>query len=605
MAEDELLPYYESELTFLRQMGARYSEDHPGIAAALKLKRDTAEDPHVERLIESFALLAARVQHKLDQEYPEITSSLLETLYPHYLRPVPAMAVVQFALDPSQSRVTSGIDIPKGTPVLTHPDKDGRFPSFRTCYPVKLWPVSVTGADLAAVSSLKGASHPDAAYAIRITLRSSEGVPFAKLPLTGLRFHLSGQGGYIHSLYEWLFTLAVGVGVRAGDSQRLVLPPSSISTVGFGSDEGILPYSDRSFTGYRLIQEYFHFPEKFLFFDVTGLSTIDAGAGNEIELAILLREPSDPDAIGRVRQAISPETFQLGCSPIVNLFERNAEPVRLSHTKSEHKVVGDQHRQSTTEIYSVDEVVSVSSYGGESRVFAPFYSFRHAYGSNDGDCFWISRRRPSRLYENSTEVYLSLVDLDFNPALPPVERLTARVTCTNRDLSTRVEHQNRYGELQTEGLPGVRSRLVGRISEPAPPPLGGSLQWRLISHLSLNHLSIVEGGGESLRSILRLYDFTGRPELVDQINGILDVRSETGVSRILSPAGVAFCRGTDVTIDFDESQFTGAGVFLMAAVLERFLGLYAAVNSYTRLTARTRKGVLRQWAPRTGQKILL
>jgi type VI secretion system protein ImpG len=291
---------------------------------------------------------------------------------------------------------------------------------------------------------------------------------------------------------------------------------------------------------------------------------------------------------------------------MVNLFERIAEPIRISQTKTEYRIVPDQHQQSSTEVYSVDRVASMAGYQEEPRTYEPFYALRHGRKDETEKRFWHTQRRPSfRKNDPGTEVFISLVDLDFNPALPPVEMLSLRVTCTNRDQASRLKLTGEYGELQVDGAALVRARCLRKPTHALRPPLRRGLQWRLISHLSLNHLSIVEKGCEALQEILGLYDFSGDPAIRKQIAGIIDVTSHPCVSRVNSETGVAFCRGIDVTIEFDEEQYTGTGVFLLSSVLQRFLGLYSALNSFSRLSVRTTKGALKQWPPLAGEQTLL
>jgi type VI secretion system protein ImpG len=427
-----------------------------------------------------------------------------------------------------------------------------------------------------------------------------------------MRFYLTGESAAVHTLYEFLFVNALRVTLRAlpakDGAPQAILPPGSLRPAGLTAAEGILPYSDRSFLGYRLLQEYFTFPEKFFFFDLTGLDRLaKSDFGGALEILISLKEPEQKHRLIALEQSVGMDTFQLGCTPMVNLFERIAEPIRITQTKTEYQIVPDQHRQSSTEVYSVDRVTSTATYLEEPQSYEPFYSLRHGLQDETQKRFWYTHRRPSfrKNGDQGTEVYISLVDLDFKPALPPVEMLTLRVTCTNRDLAARLKFTGEFGELQPEGAALLRARCIRRPTQPGRLPLRGGLQWRLISHLSLNHLSIVEKGREALQEILQLYDFSNDPVVRKQIAGIADVSSHACVCRVTSETGVAFCRGTDVTIEFDEDQYVGTGVFLLSAVLERFLGLYSAVNSFSRFTVRTKKGVLKQWPPLAGEQILL
>jgi type VI secretion system protein ImpG len=522
------------------------------------------------------------------------------------------MAVAQFQLDPSQSAVPVATRVPSGTAVHSKPD-GGHVCSFRTCYPVALWPLRVTGASVSISNRFTGAGlSGDAAAVIRVTMECLGGLPFGKLPIDSIRFYLNGESAAVHTLYEFLFLKASRVTLRALPAKdgagQAILPASSLRQVGFTQAEGLLPYSDRSFLGYRLLQEYFTFPEKFFFFDLTGLDRMArSDFGNIFEILISLNEPGEKHRLVALEQTVSAETFQLGCTPIVNLFERIAEPIRLTQTKTEYPIIPDQHRQLSTEVYSVDRVTSTASYLEEPRSYEPFYSLRHVHQDDTQQRFWYTHRRPSfrKNGDKGTEVYISLVDLDFNPALPPVEMLTLRVTCTNRDQAARLSLAGEFGELQTEGAALLRTRCVRRPTQTRRPPLRRGLQWRLISHLSLNHLSIVEKGKDALQEILKLYDFSNDAAVEKQITGILNVTSRPCISRVTSGTGVAFCRGTDVTVEFDEEQYVGAGVFLLSSVLERFLGLYSAINSFSRLSVRTKKGVLKQWPPLAGEQILL
>jgi type VI secretion system protein ImpG len=606
---DALLPYYERELKFIRQMAGEFAQKYPKVAGRLCLQPDMCDDPHVERLIEAFALLAGRVHHKLDDEFPEITEALLDALYPHYLRPVPSHGIVQFQLDPGQSAPAS-TTVPRDTPVHTKPE-NGNVCSFRTCYPVTLWPLRVTGASVSPVNRFAAPDMPaGAAAVIRIGMECLGGLRLEQLPIDSIRFYLTGESAGVHTLYEFLLLKSLRVAIRALPAKEgaahAVLPATSLEQVGFTTAEGILPYSDRSFLGYRLLQEYFSFPEKFLFVDLKGLDCLSKSRfGAAFEILVFLKQPEEPHRLIALEQSVGSETFQLGCTPMVNLFERTAEPIRITHTKTEYHIMPDQHRQASTEIYSVDRVVS-GNYLEELQVYEPFYSLRHGAPEEAQKHFWYAHRRPSlRNGENGTEVYITLVDLDFNPAVPPAEILTARVTCTNRDQASRCKLVGEPGELEAEGAALVHARCVRRPTATVRPPARRGLQWRLISHLSLNHLSIVERGSEALQEILQLYDFSDDPAVRRQIVGLSSVSSRSCISRVTSDTGVAFCRGTDVTLEFDEDQYVGAGVFLLACVLQRFLGLYNAVNSFTRVTARTRKGVLKQWPPLAGEQIVL
>jgi type VI secretion system protein ImpG len=621
----DLQGYYEQELIFLRQMGAEFAEKHPKIAGRLLLEAGPCEDPHVERLIEAFAFLAGRVRLKVDDEFPEITESFLNVLYPHYLAPIPSMAIVQFSV--KDGALNTGHTVPRGTGLYSRPIKETPC-RFRTGYPTTLWPIEVKSATLQsldpvdtrgkwreAVLKLKLACLNDTALA---TLKAGD----TQRPIESLRFYLNGDPQLIFPLYEMLFNHATRVEIRpaaAGASKRtqdlrgmkaspVIMPATALTQVGLGPAESLIPYTARSFAGYGLLSEYFAFPEKFLFFDINGFDlAAQAGFGGRFEIHIYLKDVTPPQG------SVSAETFVLGCTPVINLFKEIAEPIRLTGTQHEYHLIPDVRRQMALEVHSVDSVVADDPQQGKSREFQPFYSFRHAYERESDRTFWYASRRASLRPEDAgTEVYLTLVDLDFNPHVPATSVLTVHTTCTNRDLPTRLPFGGKEGTLEVEGAAPV-SR-VSCLTKPTPtlrPPLRRGAQWRLLSHLTLNHLSLVntgnEGSPDALQEILFLYDLTGSPAARKQVLGINSVNSRPAVRQTGSRIGSGFVRGIETTIEFDEEQYSGSGLFLFATVLERFLGLYASINSFNQLVVRTKQaeGVLKRWPPRAGQQIVL
>lgn len=605
---DELLPYYERELAFLRQSGAEFAARYPRIASRLLLEAGKCEDPHVERLLQGFALLAARVHHKIDDEFPELTDALLGILYPHYLAPIPSMSLIQFVLDPEQGKLTSGHRIPRDTMLYSQPVA-GAPCRFRTCYPVTLWPVEVTSARFEEPDR-RGPPSQGVAM-LRLGLRCLGGTRFTDLELDHLRFFLHGESQLTYALYELLLNNACQVQFRSlegpGGPQLVVGSPQCLRAVGFGRNEGLLPYTPRSFLGYRLLHEYFSFPDKFLFVDLCELDrAVQTGFGERMEVCIFL------DRLPRLEQPVSASTFLLGCTPIVNLFTQIAEPIRVSHAQTEYQIIPDVRRPNATEVYAVDSVTCTASHLPEPLDIAPFYSFRHTSENHaQPQVFWYATRRPSqRPGDEGTEVYLTLVDLDFQPTLPTTETLMVQVTCTNRDLPGKLPFggDRDRGDFELEGAaPLSRIRCLTKPGETIRPPLGRGAQWRLLSHLALNYLSICEGGREALQEILTLYDFSDSAVVRQKIAGITQVTSRRVVGRPSTMPWNGFCRGMEVTIEFDETKYVGSGVFLFASVLEQFLGLYASLNSFTQLIATTqqREAPLKRWPPRAGEQILL
>jgi type VI secretion system protein ImpG len=622
---DELLSYYERELIFLRQMGAEFAQKYPKIASRLLLESNRCEDPHVERLIEAFAFLAGRVHLKVDDEFPEITESFLNVLYPHYLAPIPSMSIVQFT--PREGSLTTGYPIPRGTGLYSRPIQ-GTPCRFRTGYATTLWPIEMVSASLESLDPVDTRGRWNEAV-LKLTLSCTNDTSLKTLktgdtqkPISSLRFFLNGEPQVVYPLYEMIFNHATRIEIRPGPvtpsrrTKKLVLAklptiylkPSVLGQVGFELDEGLLQYTARSFPGYRLLSEYFALPEKFLFFDLDGVDqAARAGFGSRFEVHIYLRDVVPPKGV------VDAGTFRLGCTPIINLFHDLAEPIRLSSRQHEYHVIPDVRRQSAMEIYSIDSVVADDPQQGKSREFQPFYSFHHFDSGGADSTFWYSSRRPSQKPEDpGSEVFITLVDLGFNMHVPAANILSVHTTCTNRDLPARLPFGGAEGDLEAEGA--VPLSRVHCLTKPTPtmrPPLGRGMQWRLISHLSLNHLSLVATGAdetpEALQEILFLYDLLDSSATRKQIRGLKRVKSRPVVRKTGTRIGAGFVRGIETTIEFDEEQYVGSGLFLFASVLERFLGLYASVNSFNQLVAVTtqREGILKRWPPRAGEQILL
>ena len=608
---NELRDYYESELTFLRQVGAEFADKYPKIASRLLLESDRCEDPHVERMLEAFALLAARVHLRIDDDFPLITEALLNILYPHYLRPVPSMTVAQFHTDPESGKLTSSLKIPKGTVLYSRP-VEGVPCKFRTAYDTTLWPFKVSQAQWMSPDRIRPALRASEAAVLRVELECFPDVSFEKLDLEALSFYLNGESSVVHALYELLCRNCVRILLR--DPAKPKAPVREIfarnlQPMGFGQNEDVLPYPRRSFMGYRLLQEYFAFPEKFFFMSLKGLSQLQrTGFTSKAELLFMISPFEQDGRHQRLEVAVNERTLRLGCAPIINLFSQVAEPILVDQTRFQYPIVPDARRRQTMEIYSVDEVVSTDAETHQTVTYHPLYSERHAVQGTSPAYWYITRSVSNRKGDEGTDVFLSLVDISARPMQLDYDAVTVRCTCTNRDLVARLPFGSEAGDFEMTG--GAAIKRIVALHKPTRtlrPPLDGKTLWSLISHLSLNYLSIVDDGKEALQKILELYDFSDSADIKKQITGIASVSSRRHFTRVASEHGVGFARGTRVEIEFDEEQFSGSGAYLFASVLEKFLGLYTSMNSFTQLVARSRqrREALEEWTPRAGQSILI
>jgi type VI secretion system protein ImpG len=612
---DELLLYYERELDYLRKSAAQFAEKHPKVASRLVLEPTKCEDPHVERLLEGFAFLAARVHLKLEDEFPEITEALLSIVYPQLVRPIPSMSVVEFQLDPEKGKLASGMRIDRNSQLYSKPIS-GVPCTFRTCYDTTLWPITVAAAELSAPSRLKPpVKTSDSAWAIRLELRCAKDVNFVSLKPDKLRFYLDGESGLVNIVYELLFSRLNRIQVRdltpGSKLPPVTLPASALNAVGFGPDEGMVSYPSASFAGHRLLMEYFAFPEKFFFVDLAGLEAVSqAGFKEAIEVIFLISEIEGSGRQQRLELELSKKTFKLGCAPVVNLFPQVAEPIQLNQRRAEYPLVPDVRRPYSVEVFSVDEVAGINSANQKITTYEPFYSLRHSARREDRSCYWLARRRPStRTNDDGTDITLSLLDLNLTNADPDAMVLSVKTTCTNRDLPARLPFGNQDSDFELEGGAAPMRRIVAlrKPTGPVRPPIGKSVLWRLVSHLALNYLSLVQEGKDALQEILRLYDVGRTAYSQNVIQSILNVRCGPHFARLVSEQGVSFARGQRIEMELDEDQFTGGGAFLFCAVLERFFALTASLNSFTQLSVTTpqRKEGFYEWEPRSGRRLLV
>jgi type VI secretion system protein ImpG len=596
---DDLLAYFNRELNYLRRRRQEFSEGPREIAERLKLTGDTIEDPHVARLIDAFAYLTARIQRKLDDDFPELTEALLNVLYPHYLAPIPSMGIIQLQ---ANADIKGKITAPAGLELRTT-TIGGDLCRFRMVYPVELWPIRLERAVLASRPSPAPLNRyaGNAVATLRLVVKTMKKQRLDELQPDRLRFYLRGEPSAALPLYQLIMagTVSIAIANHPHDAAPVILAREHLVAVGFGPDEGMLPFGAGSSHGYQLLTEYFAFPEKFLFFEITGLGAktlLDAEEQLEIFLYLDRTDPA-------LEQTVSADSFALGCTPIVNLFPQRAEPIRLTQHIHEYRVVADARRQTTTEIYAVEQVTG-SAAGGRIASYAPFYRPEHDPTRDDRRYWYAARRQPTD--EPRTETYLSLVDLNMDPGAEQNWTLSVDTLCFNADLPQELPIDDTHVKLQlVDGGNGITgSTVVRRPTATVRPSLGRQMRWRLISHLSLNHLSLA--GKEPLREILQLYDHRRSVTARAVIEGIDDVRSKIGTARIVdAPNGL--CRGLDIEVQLADSLAPTGEAYLLASVLDRFFGAYVTINSFSRLTLRFIGGAQRPstWPARAGDRLLL
>lgn len=619
MMLESLLPYYERELGHLRELSGEFARRYPKIAGRLQLEGDQCADPHTERLLEAFAFLAARIHKKLDDDYPEIAASLLDVLYPHYQQPLPAATIVQFACDPQQPGISKRYRIERGQ-LVQSPPVQGVSCKFRTVYPVDLYPLQLTSVQLERCSAASGLRSlaPDAAAVLTLKLRVSGGATLGGIDLASLRFFLDGDPALMHLLYELLLSEVLRIRVDDGSDHAAychTLPASALRALGFAADETMLPYDERSFEGYRLLSEYFSYPDKFLFVELGGLAPLLADwPGDTLQLRFMLRHYPDSERHQRLQSQLQTSHLKLACTPLINLFEQAAEPIRVTHQQASYPVLADSRRPQAYEVVQIRRVVRVEQQDGpaSSTVVPPFYALHHAADSA-ARFYWHASREPAlKAGDKGSDLALHLVDLQFEPVRPAAEVLSLDLLCSNRDLPEQLPFGGSQGASHSDFVLSGHSvvKRVHLLRKPSPSQRlapGRALQWRLISHLSLNYLSLVAAGREALQEMLLLYNRSEAAANLRQIQGITAIHSQPGMCRVSGRHFPGFVRGCDIVLTLDADSYVGGSVYLFASVLERFFALYAAPNSFTRLRVQTvqRPAEEMTWPARAGEALVI
>lgn len=633
MKKDHIWSYYDRELRQFRLHAQEFASRYKIEAAALGLGVDRATDPHIERMIESFALLAARVRARLDDDFPELIDGMLGVLYPHLLAPIPSMGIVQFDPIPGAAGLEKGLTIAAGS-MMTTKDVPG-IPcacKYQTAYPVTLWPVEVSEATLQSPpfpSSWKLAKQTSTAETVRakailrLVINTRSGASWAELPLERLRLFLWGDDILTASLHELMLNQVLAVSFRdlsSASTQPMIPLPvhEAIQPVGLKLDEGMLPYPPQSFLGYRLLTEFFLYREKFLFLDLLGWTKARQAAaiqGKSVEVLIYLNRtlPS------QLEREVSSAQFRLGATPIINLFEQKTEAIPLTFERYDYPLTPDVHFPSAHEVVSIEDVRHVDPLQGTETEYAPFYSYRHA-DRDRNRAYWHARRKGTREEAygyGGTEVDLHFVNLDFDPRVPTDPTVVVTTLCCNRDLPNVLREVGEALAFEPlTALPAYINCLKPVTSTLRPLPGRGSY-WRLISHLNLNHLSLTDHqqGKKAFQEYLELYNFAD-PETNSQlakinqqvISGILELESKRTVELVHSAEGmVGFARGMEISIELDEEKFVGLGSYLFASVLDHYFAMHASINSYTRLVHGTRQAgpVIKRWPIRCGTRELI
>lgn len=618
--DTRLLRHYESELTYLREMGGEFAASYPKIAARLGMDGVEVLDPYVERLLEGSAFLSARVQLELELQYPAFTSHLLEIVYPHYLAPTPSMMVAQLDPDMKNAALADGFLMPRFTQLRSKLTGIAQTACvYRTAADLTLWPVEIAEAEYidgrGALVAAGVAGAREARAGIRLRVQRHGGQPLGELPLDRLSLFLGGQGPRGWQLHQLLSTQVTGLVARSTDRRAdwTLDLNGTVEPKGYSAQEALLPTPRQSFDGYRLLQEYFAMPERFHFVDLTGLSAgVARTQGDAVDIYILLR-----DGLPDIAPGITPEAFQLNCVPAINLFEKRCDRVQVTPANVEHHVIADRTSAQDFEVHSILDVRGVNSEDEDDVHFRPFYSANDFSPAGEAHLTYFTQKRKMRQRSEKerlkgartsylgSESYLALVDSDQAPYGAQMTQLAVRAMVTNRDLPLLLPTGTDDLFHLPDGGPVARVRTPVNPTRPRPTMAQGDAAWRLISHLSLNYLSIADGdageGAAALRELVGIYAPPGDRAANMQLEGVKSVSTRPIVRRISDGVLSTAVRGLEITIELDESFFEGTSVYLIGAVLERFFRKYVTINSFTETVLRTEQnGEIARWRPETG-----
>ena len=623
--DERLLEHYNTELRHLREMAGEFAREFPKIAGRLSLDKDAKEicpDPYVERLLEGFAFLAARIHLKIDSEFPRFTQSLLETVYPHYLSPIPSMAVVRFDPEEQEGALAEGVVVPRGTLMRSSIGRGERTAcTFQTAHEVRLLPIRIAEVRYFTrdTAELNLPRELQARAAVRIRLQATAAVPFKDIKLDPLTFFIRGADDLPALIYEQIFarkSALVLQSVAERGKTLASLPPSSIRRVGFSDKEALLPQSPRGFEGYRLLREYFAFPQRFLFFELAGLGeAARLNKGDQLDLVIALKEPET-----RLESRLDATCLELFCTPAINLFPKTLDRINLSDRFSEFHVVPDRNRPLDFEVFEIESVTGYGAVAGQEQEFRAFYLARDT--DLGAGAFYTTNRVRRMLTAkekqfgrksaySGTEIFLSLVDANSAPYSSELRQLGIRALCTNRHLPIQMAVGIGRSDFTMDlSAPVVAIRCLSGPNVPTASQAEGRFSWRLISHLSLNYLSLLDAKGEegagALREILRLYADSDDRQTAKQIEGLRKVRSGAVIRRVKTPGPITFARGLEITVDLDETAFEGTGVFILGAVLEQFFSKYVSLNSFTETIIRTQqRGEIMRWPAQMGRRQII
>jgi type VI secretion system protein ImpG len=622
--DPQLLDYYNRELTYMREAASEFAQLHPKIARRLGMQGVEVADPYVERLIESFCFMSARMGIKLDAEFPRFSQRLLEVVYPNYVAPTPSMAVAQLHPNAGEGDLSKGFVVPRGTSFFAKvPEGETTACEFRSGQDVSLWPIEIVSAKLAGtppdIPALERYLPPtvQVAGSLRIRLRVTGELNFCDLKgLDRLPIYLPGDVQVASRLFEMLHVGAVasltGVPDRMAEHPHVVTRDALVHE-GLGTDQSLLPVAWNTWHGHNLLHEYFACPSRFYFFALQGLAPgLSRIQGKDAEVVVLLTQDTAP-----LRGLVDEGQLALFCTPVVNLFDKRTDRIEIHPGEAEFQLVPDRSRPMDFEVFSVQEMRGQKADTTQELVFRPMFQTLNQDEGNHGRYF--SLRREGRLASDSarrygtrtpyvgTEVFVSLVDQQEAPYPASLRYLSVQALLTNRDLP-RLVPRNGHSDLSvTDSLPLSAVGLVRAPSQPRAPFAQGETAWRLIRQLNFNYLPLMDmdtrQGAQALRDMLRLFVGADDAIAARQVDGLIGSRVAPVTRRLPGNGPLVYGRGVQCDLTVDEDAFSGTSPYLFGLVLEHYLARHVSINVFTETRLESmQRGMVASWDARMGTR---
>lgn len=610
----ELLHYYNRELGYLRELGAEFAQSYPKVAARLSLQGTQVADPYVERLLEGLSFLTARIQMKMDAEFPRLSQQLLDVIQPSYLMPVPSMAILQFEPSMNEGSLAQGFVLPRHTALRSKvPSGEQTACEFSTCHPVQIWPLELTQVSLESPVTLPlqhlGSEKAQRVKSVlRLSLKVRGGCVLEDLALDRLSLYLGGPAANSSILLCTLMQHVQGVFMQAEQAAaEYAVPQLALEHDGLLDEHAALPEQERSFSGHRLLQEYFALPGRFNFVSVAGLAPTIARWRNQgsqskqWHLHIALSH-----SLTELTHTLRTEHVRLHCTPAINLFRRRSERMAIHALSRDHHVVMDRTRPLDFEVCAVEQVVGYGVHGKAEHVFSPLYA-TVAQDQSNRSAYYTVRREPrvqsdtqkhwgTRSSYGGSEVFLSLVDQHERMRAQQLTQLSVTALCSNRDLPLLMPTGQESDFSLRVSAPVKAIKLLQGPTRPRPMLAAGQAAWGLVGQVGLGqlgmaHLDPLQAAGK-WRAMLELYVDAGDVAARRQIASIISIHSRPEHRRIDRPGPIVYGRGVHLTVILDIRGFPDAQPYVFGAVLSRYLARHVSINSFISTEFLTEAGAL-------------